>query len=315
MKKTIFLILGLLSTIAATSQIQLTQYYMDGTLYNPAMAGSKGAICSGLSGRQQWMNFTDPLGNHVSPRSIVFNISSPLYSINSGVGLNIIYDEAAFETNTGFKLNYVYRIPLQNEKNHLGLGIGLSVLNKVIRFDQLITEQQGDPLLKLNDRESGIIPDLDFGIIYQNAEKFNIAVSAVNLMESSAEIGNVRTGNNRQFYLLTDYRIKLSDSRRQSLVLIPSLFLKTNTQNSQMDISTRVEFNNRYWGGLSYRYQDAIAIIGGLNINGFRIGASYDISIGKLSVATPGSMEIFLGYCYSITPKVKLNSLYNTRYL
>lgn len=315
MKKTIFLILGLLSTIAATSQIQLTQYYMDGTLYNPAMAGSKGAICSGLSVRQQWMNFTDPLGNHVSPRSIVFNISSPLYSINSGVGLNIIYDEAAFETNTGFKLNYVYRIPLQNEKNHLGLGIGLSVLNKVIRFDQLITEEQGDPLLKLNDRESGIIPDLDFGISYQNAEKFNIAVSAVNLMESSAEIGNVRTGNNRQFYLLTDYRIKLSDNKRQSLVLIPSIFLKTNTQNSQMDISTRVEFNNRYWGGLSYRYQDAIAIIGGLNINGFRIGASYDISIGKLSVATPGSMEIFLGYCYSITPKVKLNSLYNTRYL
>lgn len=315
MKKILFLIIGLALSISAFSQIQLTQYFMDGTLYNPALAGAKGAICSGFSGRQQWIGIKDPQLNVVSPLSLVFNLHAPVYSINSGIGLNVIYDKAAFETNTGIKLNYAYRIPFQNEKSQLGIGLGFSLLNKSIAFDKLITEQEGDPLLKVNSAQNGILPDFDFGLSYQHGVKFSFSLSAANIIESSTDIGNVKAANIRQYYLLSEYRVKLSEDKWQSLYMIPSVFIKSNSQNIQVDLSTRLEFNNRYWGGISYRYQDAVAAIAGLNFNGFRIGASYDINIGKLSAASPGSAEIFIGYCYPIMPKVKLNSLYNTRYL
>jgi len=311
----IFIIAALLVSVSATAQVQFTQYYLDGTQYNPALAGSRGALCSGFSGRQQWMGMTDPEDNAIAPLSMVFSVHAPLYSIKSGIGLNVIYDKLAFESNTGIKLNYAYHIPLQQEKSQLSIGVGVSVINRSVAFDKLITEQGGDPLLKINSPENGLLPDFDLGVSFHRLKKFSVSLSAANLLESSTEIGNVKSANNRQIYILSDYRIKVTEDKRQSLYIIPSVFIKANQQNVQFDLSSRLEFNNRYWAGLSYRYQDAVAIVGGLNFNGFRIEASYDLSIGKLSPATNGSVEIFIGYCYPIMPKVKLNSLYNTRYL
>jgi type IX secretion system PorP/SprF family membrane protein len=315
MKKIYFLIAVLVLSVTASAQVQLTQFFMDGTLYNPALTGSKDAMCSSFSGRQQWIGFNDPQNNPVSPLSMVFNLHAPVYSINSGIGVNVIFDKAAFETNTGVKLNYAYRIPTKNEKNHLGIGIGVSVLNRSIAFDKLITEQQGDPLLKTATPESGILPDFDFGLSFQTQGKFSLSLSAANILQSSTDIGNVKSANIRHYYLMTDYRIKVKQDKRQSMYIIPAVFIKSNSQAIQFDVSTRVEVNNRYWGGLSYRYQDAVAVIAGLNFNGLRVGASYDLNIGKLAPATSGSAEIFIGYCHPITPKVKMNSLYNTRYL
>lgn len=315
MKKIIILIICLLPLLKVHSQVQLTQYFMDGTVYNPALTGANGSICTGIFGRQQWINLTDAENNRVSPSSMVFNLQAPVYSINSGIGLYIIYDKAAFEENKGINLNYAYRIPLNNEKHHLGLGIGLSLLNRTISFDQYIPEQPGDPLLKINNKESGMLSDLNVGMIFQTGKKYFVALSVSNLLESTSEIGNVASGNSRQYNLMAEYHIAITENRSNSISLVPSVFIKATQLNTQADLSARLLFNNFYWAGLSYRYQDATALMAGINYNGFRFGASYDVSIGRLAKVNDGSVELFLGYCYPITPKVKLNSLYNTRYL
>lgn len=104
------------------------------------------------------------------------------------------------------------------------------------------------------------------------------------------------------------------------LLLIPNIanignIKYTDLNNMQIDINTRIEYNNAFWAGLSWRYQDAAALMAGVNLKGLRIGASYDLTTGNLSNVSNGSIELFLGYCYIIRPKVKLNRLYNTRYL
>ena len=166
MKKLYFLSVCIfLLAFPAFSQVQLTQYFLDGTLYNPAFAGSQEAICANVYGRHQWLGLADANGNKISPRSGVFNFNAPIYAINSGLGLNVIYDKTGFEQTLGVKLNYAYRIRF-NEQNSLGIGLAFSLSGKSIDFSQLILEQPGDPLLKTRKKESGIIPDIDFGVQY-----------------------------------------------------------------------------------------------------------------------------------------------------
>ena len=314
MKKLFLITLSLFFISQAFSQTQLTQYFLDGSIYNPAYVGSKDALSTNVFGRQQWLGFTDAANNNVTPFSVVFNMHAPLYSINSGVGINVVSDNLGFEKNLGVKLNYAYKFLMNNEKGRMGVGLGVSLLNKTIDFSQLIVEQPGDPLLRVNQSESGMAPNFDLGLYYQYGTTFDIGLSGTNLLESTIKIGNVNYTQKRNLYLTSSYQITLIDSR-EPLYLIPSVLVKSNFINAQVDLNARVEYNNLVWGGISYRYQDAVALIAGVNLNGFRIGASYDITIGNLSGASKGSVELFVGYDIKIDPGVRSTNNFNTRYL
>lgn len=312
MRKIFIIAISILIVSPVFSQTQLTQYFLDGLIYNPAYAGSKDALSTNIFGRQQWLGFTDAANNNITPLSVVFGMHAPLYSINSGVGLNVVYDKLGFEKNIGVKLNYAYKFLMNNEKGRMGIGLGISLLNKTIDFNQLIVEQPGDPLLKVNQSESAMAPNVDLGIYYQYGTTFDIGISGTNLMESTIKIGNVNYTQKRNLYLSSSYQITLMDSR-EPLYLIPSVLVKSNFINAQVDINARVEYNNFLWGGISYRYQDAVALMAGVNLNGFLIGASYDITTGSLSGSSKGSVELFVGYNMKINQNVR--STFNTRYL
>ena len=312
MRKIFIIAISILIVSPVFSQTQLTQYFLDGLIYNPAYAGSKDALSTNIFGRQQWLGFTDAANNNITPLSVVFGMHAPLYSINSGVGLNVVYDKLGFEKNIGVKLNYAYKFLMNNEKGRMGIGLGISLLNKTIDFNQLIVEQPGDPLLKVNQSESAMAPNVDLGIYYQYGTTFDIGISGTNLMESTMKIGNVNYTQKRNLYLSSSYQITLMDSR-EPLYLIPSVLVKSNFINAQVDINARVEYNNFLWGGISYRYQDAVALMAGVNLNGFLIGASYDITAGSLSGSSKGSVELFVGYNMKINQNVR--STFNTRYL
>jgi len=315
MRKLYLLPLFLLFVIPVVAQVQLTQYFLDETLYNPAFVGANDAIFTSSYFRNQWMGLTDANGNKVAPLSEVFNIHSPVYSLNGGIGINVVYDKIGFEQNLGVKLNYAYHVPFKDENNQLGIGIGVSVFNKTIDFSQLILEQPNDPLFQTAKKENGIIPDIDLGIQYQRYKKIFAGISVINLMESAANIGTVRYVQNRNFYLTCGYYARLIDERNSLLYLIPSFLVKSNLTNVQADINARVEYNSRYWAGVSWRFQDAAALMVGVNLKGFRIGASYDLTTSYLSKASNGSVEFFVGYCHPIGPKLKKSCNFNTRYL
>lgn len=308
------LFLLMLLYVSAFGQIQLTQYMMDGSVYNPAFVGSEKAICANMFGRKQWLGFEDAAGNKVSPQTFIFNFQSPVYSISSGVGLNVISDRLGFEQNLGVKINYAYRFTL-GDYHHFGAGLALSFLNKSIDFSELIVEDPGDPLLKYNDKQSATFTDFDLGLHYRYSDKTYAGLSITNLLQSSREIGNVRYHQKTNIYFTGGYYVQLTELNFKTLYLIPSFLLKTNFASTQFDLNMIVNYNRQYWGGITYRYQDAVAVMAGIKLYGFNIGLSYDITTSKLSNASSGSLEIFVGYCYPIKPKIKPKSLYNTRYL
>lgn len=314
MKKRFMVIaLGVITSFGAFGQIQLTQYFLDGSYFNPSFAGAKSELNANLFVRHQWIGLTDLDGTRVSPQSVVINIHSPLYKYNSGVGLTFINDKTGYENNSNLKLNYNYRFRFRDENKSLALGLSASFLVKSIDFPKLTTELPDDPLI-VSQQKSGFIPDADLGLNYQDIDRICLGFSVNNVFSSTSAIGNVDYRYERNYYFSGAYWIGLKKSGRK-LYLIPSFLTRTDLKKMQAEVTGRLEYNRKYWAGLSWRYEDAVALLAGLDIKGFRLGASWDFMTGQLSGVAKGSAEIFISYKITVMPKLLIKGRYNTRYL
>jgi Type IX secretion system membrane protein PorP/SprF len=82
----------------------------------------------------------------------------------------------------------------------------------------------------------------------------------------------------------------------------PSVLIKSDAIQTQMDFSTFVRYNDNIFLGATFRgynknSQDAIAAFGGLNLNSkLKLAYSYDITLSPLKTVTQGTHEIVLQY-------------------
>ena len=106
------------------------------------------------------------------------------------------------------------------------------------------------------------------------------------------------------------------ENKKRPLVLIPSVLFKSNLSSHQIDLNVNGVYKEKYWGGLTYRLQDAIVLLGGVELNnGLRIGYSYDIDITQLSQANNGSHEIMLGYSFDMSLEKRKKEYKSVRFL
>ena len=134
-----------------------------------------------------------------------------------------------------------------------------------------------------------------------------------------------RSPKNRRYYSeeqLLEYKgIKASANSKNiayfrvsgssGLVINPSVLVKTDWYSTQYDISTLLIFNEKYWGGVSYRVQDAVALIFGMQFKDFRFGYSYDITTSEMSTAgSSGSHELMIGAKFSSLSQDNSNTAY-----
>jgi len=97
--------------------------------------------------------------------------------------------------------------------------------------------------------------------------------------------------------------------------LQPSVLFLYDGAAFQFNISALLFYNNKFYGGLGYRLQDAVSVLAGLNIKNFRVGLAYDINTSRLSKYNSGSIEVMLGYCFKIDTDKFRRSYRNTRFL
>ncbi len=102
----------------------------------------------------------------------------------------------------------------------------------------------------------------------------------------------------------------------------PNILLKTEFATVQFDANVNLIWREYYWGGISYRIEDAVAINLGMNfgaitpkLNGLQIGYSYDINTSRLSAYNSGTHEIMLRYCFKINKEQEIIKRYNVRFL
>ena len=77
-------------------------------------------------------------------------------------------------------------------------------------------------------------------------------------------------------------------------------------------------YNKLVWGGVSYRLQDAIAVLAGVNVPqapGLKIGVAYDVTTSSLGDHTSGSLEFMVRYCKNISKTPKREVYHSVRFL
>ena len=112
------------------------------------------------------------------------------------------------------------------------------------------------------------------------------------LAQSSIQLSN---DNSSQFRSYRQYSLTggCNFEVNKSVVIVPSVFIKmTNQLVSQIDISSKVYFNESYYAGLSYRTGSAFVIMGGVTVDKFTFGYAFDYNLNAIRKHSFGSHEV-----------------------
>ncbi len=307
------LLTGISYLAVGQQDLQFTQFMFNKIYYNPGVAGSGGAICVNAVHRSQWVGFEG------APTSQNLNINAPIKKLHGGLALKVSNDQIGYFQNFNVGLGYAYQFELSNGTLGLGLNAELftsSVNNAEWRSPSGIPAF--DPSITTPNTQ-GISFDASFGVYYEN-DTWWAGVSSSRLAESSTPFDNAFNEitdyyGRRHYYVMGGYNWQIPSS---NIELRPSLLLKSDLgASSVIDVNVMAVYNNKFWGGVTYRLTEAAAVnIGYQFTESLKAGYSYDIGISPISQQGGGSHEIFLSYCFKIEiPPRQKGSYKNPRFL
>ncbi|MDR1056341.1 MAG: PorP/SprF family type IX secretion system membrane protein [Prevotellaceae bacterium] len=280
-------------TLKAQSDYDLTQRWMNESMYNPAAVGNSFTTGVFLHGRVQW------LGLDGAPLTQTVTFDTYADNISSAFGVVFSRDEIGYLTSYTAKLSYAYYIPLTT-KSTVSLGLSAGLFNRNRKLEEGMSEQSNDPVLAYK-RVSNYAPEFDFGIEYKGPFKLGASVRHLGIYGDSklpSPSLNIWTYLSSRFNITQTisiepcvsymYRNKIGRGEGGSLFY----FMKTENRNT---------YNDRFWLGGMYRFHGQFAILAGVNITSkMRLGYSFDYGTGDLStISRSGTHEIFLSWQFN----------------
>ncbi|MBX7095034.1 MAG: type IX secretion system membrane protein PorP/SprF [Flavobacteriales bacterium] len=318
MKKSIIIVALSVVSVSAFSQQtqQLSQYLLNPYLVNPAAAGLTDFVDLNLSFRQQWVGFDNaPQTIYLSGNSVVGDISgTPKYSAslrtsqrvapkNTGirtgkmrhaVGGNLMSDKyGPFKRNMA-NASYAFHLPVAKGMN-LAFGVGVGLSNLV--FDQnkvsLLDPNDATYSTFLGNSTKRNLLDLNTGV-YLYTEQFQVGYSNGQVMQNKLYFGDPTASRLvMHHYFMAAYRFDINDK----LSITPNLLAKyMHPAPVALDINCKVDYNNMFFGGISYRHKDAVVGMLGMFWNNIKFGYSFDYTISSLRKQNSGGHEVVVGY-------------------
>ncbi|HQW22920.1 MAG TPA: type IX secretion system membrane protein PorP/SprF [Bacteroidia bacterium] len=289
--------------VSAQQDPQFSQNMFTKLCVNPGFAGSNDAICGTLLYRNQWTGFGG------EPKTMLLTADMPVEMLHGGVGLTVYAaDGLGVEKNLNARLAYAYRADLGSGR--IGIGVDFGMHQKSLNGSKFVYNDANDNNIPTGN-VSGSTFDLGFGAYY-NTDKLYVGLSSAHLTEGEINYDNITSSLARHYYLMAGYSLDLTSS----LTLKPMVQLKSDAVSTQADINANLFINSRYWVGASYRLQDAIVLMAGLEIMpNLKLGYAYDLTTSEIKTYSSGTHEIMLGYCYKPVKVVKRQFHRNVRFL
>lgn len=286
-KHYLLLMLVIGGSLYAQQDPQYTQYMYNTMSINPAYTGSPGTLEANLLYRSQWV------GVEGAPETQAFGIHSPLANRNIGLGLNIVNDKIGPSNELFFSGNFSYTIQATyNTKLAFGVKAGLKVLD--IDFSKGIFYDPGDILLT-NNIQNQVLPTVGAGVYYFS-DKWYVGFSVPNFFmnEYYDDVEEAVMSDRLHYYLMGGYVFNISDN----LKFKPAVLAKAvSGAPISFDISSNFLIQEIFTVGVSYRYEDAINVLAGIQVfDSFFVGYSYDYSLTDFQKYNDGSHEIILRY-------------------
>ena len=289
-----FLLLGFVE-LRAQVDAQFSQYWALPNYYNAGAVGQDGKLNIRAGSRQQWV------GMPGAPKTFLVSAEMPfrLFKQNHGVGLAMTNETLGLYSNMTIALQYAYKVRLWQGQLSLGLQLGLldqrfdGTEVSIPESDYHNSSDDGIPQSELQ----GMAFDMGFGVFYSH-KYFYAGLSSTHLTEPVITFDEkYETYTGRSYYFIAGGNIPFKNALYE---LQPSLLLKTTFQITQVELTARLRYNKFLWGGLSYRWKDALVIMIGADYKNFMLGYSYDFPVSAIVKATSGSHEVFLGYSLKI---------------
>ena len=297
--------------VKAQQDPQFTHNMFNNAFVNPGSYGIYDGITVTGIFREQWLGLKDDNNVKVSPQTYLLTGDSPIRFLHGGIGVGIAQDKEAYTKNMLVKLGYALHLNVGNGK--LGIGVNLNLNDKTIDSKSLNPVSPDDPVILGLPDKGVIIKDMSAGIFLQKP-RYYLSFSSTQLLESEAK-GTGSAGaffkNQRHYYLTGGHDILLPAF--QGYVFTPSVFIKSDGNTVQADINLMAKYNNKVWGGLTYRIQDAVALMVGVIYKDIEIGYAYDIPTSR--IASSGSHEIMARYRFKLEKEKTRTGYRNTRYL
>lgn len=315
-----FACLFILTSVDAQQVPQFSQYLRNQYLANPAAAGVYDFVDVTVGGRMQWLGFTD------APKTSYLYISSPLsratqarynpgIRISSGpvrnpeirtgkfkhaLGGQVLADQYGAFRQLRAAVTYALHVPLSRKYN-LSFGTSLGLSNRSFLTDKaqtlsMLTSTGVDNTYDNFVANSGAQNTMDLGAgLYLYSKKMFVGISADQLTKDFVKFGNVQTTFDPRMHFQATAGVKIPVSREVSLM---PAFLAKYTQGAPLSFegSLMLEYKEWLWMGASFRNQDALVAMAGLNISErFKFGYSYDFNISKVRNFSAGGHELVLG--------------------
>lgn len=300
---------------------QFSQYLRNQYLVNPAAAGVYDFVDVTIGGRLQWLGFDD------APKTTYLYISSPLSKapktrynpglrISSGpvrnpeirtgklkhaLGGQVIADQYGAFRQLRASVTYALHLPLSRNYN-LSFGTSLGLSNRSFLADRAQTLNMMTGAAYVDNTYDNFVANtgaqntMDVGAgLYLYSDNMFFGISADQLTKDFVKFGNVETtfDPNMHFQGTAGVKIPLS----QDLTLMPAVLAKyTDAAPLSIEGSLLFEYKEWLWIGASFRNEDAVVAMAGLNISErFKFGYSYDFNISRVQNFSSGGHELVLG--------------------
>jgi type IX secretion system PorP/SprF family membrane protein len=291
MRGVLFIIVFCISAKASSQYSPLySQYMMNGMAINPAYAGSRDVLSLSLSSRWQWVGFDG------APSTTTLSGNMPFKNKALAAGLIITNEKIGIQNSIGCFGNYAYRLRTYDGFLSFGLKAGFEMRKE---NQSMITTQSVDAAFD-NGNKGYFLPNFGFGLYYYNPKYFvGLSVPTFFSYREKSQGEGFEAYNdmkNYNYLLSAGALFNVSDNFK----IKPSTLLRY-TANSPFQYDINCNFillkDGKFWIGASYRHNEAFVGLVEFQINTqFRLGYSYDYTLGDLSKYNSGSHEIVLRY-------------------
>ena len=276
---------------------QFTQYVFNQFYLNPGATGQSNKAQVQASLRSQYTGYLadfDPGGSNLNS---VFSVDMPMSKLKGGIGIYMANNQfSKIQSKTDFQVSYAYHKKVRS--NVIGVGVSVGTNNLKLFSENYRPRDTEDPLIP-NTTINSFAPNISTGIYLFNPS-YNIGLSVKNLLEPSYKINDISDAYKEKRTYLVSGRYDLGVT--YTLDISPMFMVKSDLKTVSTEIGAIATYNQMFWGGVNYRWQDAAsAMIGGNFLhNNIKIGYSIDFINFGLAAKSSTSHEVFLRY--SLTP-------------
>jgi len=309
----------------AQQKPQYTQYVLNEYIINPALSGIENYFDLKISHRHQWVGISDaPVTTYITiqgpidkkddrssattlfPTASGENMRGKQYwdeyaaaPAHSGVGLQIINDQAGPFNTFSITGTYAYHMPI-GPKTNLSAGLGIGARKLTLNQNKLFfgEDYPVDPAVYTSGELGKTRMDMNAGLWLYSANYF-VGLAALQILPQKIDFSDNAVTLTKgktvpHLFATVGYRFLLNDD----INMLPSIMVKdVSPVPTQIDYNVKLQYQDLVWIGATYRGKYGFAGMAGFNAaNYFTFSYSYDYSTTQLNTVSKGTHEIIIGF-------------------